>query len=490
MNDDELSRRLRDELQSRIFPPDVAPEAVYEHLRSLSSMQGVRASGSARGRSASRDTFRLAAAAAVVALVVAGVLWRDSGKPAAVGATPTPSSSTTPFLWTPDPTALNIAPRASTIMRAERFDATTGWAEISRPDGSVYMVFTVDGGLTWSKPPQGEVGNGIDGIEFLDRDHGWQVGQVWDASLKDRSSNLTVSRTSDGGATWKSATLGPGAGLDGSGWSETLAVHFRDRQNGVVIFALVGMADYTKPAEASLPPDVCESFSTSDGGATWSAPTAGLCLSDVTFVSGSLGYAHLWTHAPDIYSISNSPDFYVTTDGGHQWTRAQLPEGWKSADSSTAIYFMQQRSDGTIRALCGCGPRAGESSGAALRISLISSGDGGRTWTSMGAPQGLDATHAWMVGTATEDQWIGADFDGMTLVHSSDGGLSWQKLEPVGLPIGVEPRGWSIWDGGWAVVTTEICGPQYRGSRTCITDTSTLYATSDGGKTWTKILTP
>ena len=264
--------------------------------------------------------------------------------------------------------------------------------------------------------------------------------------------------------TWQSATVGPGTSLGQNGGFENLTVHFRDHQNGVVLFAYGDVADYTHP-EASLAPDVCESLSTSDGGATWSAPTAGLCLAGATFVSSTLGYAYLWVHAPDIHSLSYSPDFYVTTDGGRTWTRAQLPEGWRSPDSSPAIYFMQQRSDGTIRALCGCGPHTGESSGATLGINLISSSNGGLTWTSLGTPQGLGDMHAWMVGTVTEDHWIGAAFDGQTLVlaQTSDGGLNWQKVEPVGLPTGAEPRLWSIWDGGWAVVTTQICGPAVRG---------------------------
>jgi photosystem II stability/assembly factor-like uncharacterized protein len=490
MNDDELGRRLQDELHRRINPPDCAPEAVHEHLRSLRSMQQIRFAGRSRRTRLFRDLFGLAAAAALAALVVAGILWRNSGQPATGAATPTATPSRSPFLWTPGPTAINITPRASTILRAERIDATTGWAEISRPDGSVHMVFTNDGGSTWSEPPQGEVANGSQGIEFLDKDHGWQVGEVWGTSPTDRSSNLTVSRTTDGGVSWRGATLSPGTSLDQNGGFENLTVHFRDHQNGVVLFAYGGMADYTQPAEASLAPDVCEAFSTSDGGATWSAPTAGLCLAGATFVSSTLGYAYLWVHAPDIYSLSNSPDFYVTTDGGQTWTRAQLPEGWRSPDSSPAIYFMEQRSDGTIRALCGCGPHAGQSSGATLGINLISSSDGGLTWTSLGTPQGLDDTHAWMVGAVTEDQWIGADFDGQTLVQTSDAGLSWQKVEPVGLPTGAEPRQWSIWDGGWAVITTEICGPESRGGRSCITDTSTLYSTSDGGQTWTPILAP
>jgi hypothetical protein len=170
-----------------------------------------------------------------------------------------------------------------------------------------------------------------------------------------------VSRTTDGGVTWQSAVLGPGTSLDRSRGFENLTVHFRDRQNGVVLFAYGDMADYTQP-EASLAPDVCESFSTSDGGATWSAPTAAPCLAGATFVSRTLGYGHLWVHSPDKYSLANSPDLYVTTDGGRTWTRAQLPEACSSPDSSPDIYFMQQRKDGTLRALCGAARRLASAS--------------------------------------------------------------------------------------------------------------------------------
>jgi photosystem II stability/assembly factor-like uncharacterized protein len=489
MNDEQLGRRLQDELHRRINPPDGAPEAVHEHVRSLRSMEEVRAAGPARRRGILRDLFALAAAVAIVALAAAGLLWRSSSQPAG-RATPTAVPTRT-FSWTPGPTAIDVTPTASTIERVERIDANSGWAAILRPNGSTDLVFTDDGGSTWSGPSQGTVVNPSREMEFLDRKHGWDVGEVGGTSPSPPvpPSTLTVSRTTDGGTTWQSSKVGVGTSIDQGGGFETLTVHFRDRQNGVVIFAYGSPADYTQPAEASLAPDVCEVFSTSDGGVTWSSPAAGLCLEDVNFVSSSVGYAYLWTHGPDIYSISTSPDFYVTSDGGQTWTRAQLPEGWNSPDSSAAIYFMQQRSDGTIRALCRCGPQTAQVSGGSAGVHLISSGDGGRTWTSLGSAQGLGGTQYWQVGSVSEDRWIAADWAGQTLFRTSDGGLTWQKLEPTGLPTGAEPREFSIWNGGWAIVTTEICGPESSGPA-CITATSTLYSTADGGQTWTPILTP
>ena len=79
MNDDEMGRRLHDELHRRIEAPETAPEAVYEHLRNLRSMPEFRSAGSRAPAGLVRGLFGLAAAVAVVALVAAGLLsWLSS----------------------------------------------------------------------------------------------------------------------------------------------------------------------------------------------------------------------------------------------------------------------------------------------------------------------------------------------------------------------------------------------------------------------------
>ncbi|MGZ6266884.1 MAG: hypothetical protein ACXWN4_08260, partial [Candidatus Limnocylindrales bacterium] len=84
MTDDELGRRLHDELQSRIDPPASAPEAVREHLRNLRSMQEVRL-GEPGPSHSFRNLFAVAAAVAIIALLTTGLLTWQSLKPRTAG---------------------------------------------------------------------------------------------------------------------------------------------------------------------------------------------------------------------------------------------------------------------------------------------------------------------------------------------------------------------------------------------------------------------
>ena len=313
--------------------------------------------------------LRLGAALVTCAVLVSGLFL---GRSFLTG----PASSTAPISFQPSPTpgrqasaTATSAVSGPTISGVDRFDKTSGLIFLS--DGKRdYVSTTKDGGSTWSDlRPMPSGGRKLDAY-FVDIDHGWRAYDISAGTLK-------LGRTTDGGKTWQEASVEFPAGnqLPTSVYIQG-SVHFRDRSNGVLLLTyaegLVGGAD-----PPTWPPYFCGEFTTSDGVVTWAAPSAGRCLLGPTFISDLVGYAGIrdetWGNSPPSPAV-----MAMTTDGGGTWTDAQLPRDWVPHGWSTQILFMQRRSDGTLRALCSCGPQ--DQVGLFMNPSVISSNDGGRTW--------------------------------------------------------------------------------------------------------------
>jgi hypothetical protein len=408
-----------------------------------------------------------------------------------------PASSTAPFSFQPSPSSVNTAtavpsptpsPQASatatpaasgpTITGVVRFDSTSGLSFLSDDKGD-YLRTTTRGGSTWSELRSMPSGGRSLAAVFVDIEHGWRAHDI-------TAGKVSVARTTDGGKTWQEASLEFAAGnqlptspyIDGS-------VHFRDRSNGVLLLTyaegLVGGSD-----PPLWPPYFCGEFTTSDGGATWSAPRAGRCLLRPTFVSALVGYAGIrdetWSNtSPTPAAMA------MTTDGGRTWTDAQFPTGWVTEDwTITHILFMQQRSNGTLRALCSCGPPP-ETYEFGQRPLVISSNDGGRTWSSVGVSFGFGGTGEW-VDAVSEDRWLSNNGSLSTLEVSEDGGLKWLGLQPAGLLDGDLPANASTWSNGWLLMSTVTCPTT--GLLDCFITSGHLYASDDGGRTVRPIAVP
>jgi photosystem II stability/assembly factor-like uncharacterized protein len=156
---------------------------------------------------------------------------------------------------------------------------------------------------------------------------------------------------------------------------------------------------------------------------------------------------------------------------------------------------MQERPDGTLRALCDCGPVDAQTDRVSIKEpSVMSSSDGGLTWTSLGQAQGLatgteaSPSFAW-VTPLSDDHWVGLIEPYQTLVETDDGGFTWRTVSPSGLAAGLLPRDLSAPVAGWAIATTNVCATSPDGDLGCWAQSSSLYATSDGTN-WTEILTP
>ncbi len=179
------------------------------------------------------------------------------------------------------------------ILRLHALDDMRAWAAITEG-----VVRTTDGGSNWEvvmipdfprlKDGQGNTYGGIRGITFLNERVGWVVGV-----------DGGISKTTDGGATWKSLTA--------AGAKTLYSVSFSDETNG-----------WVTGDSASL-------HATSDGGATWRAVATGdtpdpgsTRLNDYNAV--------LFTDSETGIVIGERGRVFSTRDGGEEWIQGDAPE--------------------------------------------------------------------------------------------------------------------------------------------------------------------
>jgi photosystem II stability/assembly factor-like uncharacterized protein len=396
--------------------------------------------------------------------------------PAVATATPTDEAPVLPT-DTVRPTAQVVKGRAApgqflTIQKLFMLDSLNGWCigtVDSGPDDHIFRTF--DGGETWRDltPPvlPSNLGDNSLAAEgaFVSPMQAWVVYFPRQAALPD--SKVVVWSTENGGQTWDASQA-----LDLSGIPAEFfiagSLGFLDRQHGWLLVHL----------GAGMSHDYVAIFSTADGGATWQR------VADPQSISSLMGCGKTglsFTDAQNAWLAGDCPGlmsglfFYHSQDGGKNWNQVMLP-----APSGT-------QSDLFSRAENGCGILGiPYSSADALvvylrcqmyedsnpRSWLVSSRDGGMTWSSRGlpAPFGhlyfLDERNAWLLGTLAQDNPAG----GAELFRSTDGGGNWVSVLPVGWqgePIFVDS------DHGWVVA-------QAGGN-------SALVYSTNGGEVWREI---
>ena len=307
---------------------------------------------------------------------------------------------------------------------------------------------------------------------FVDAQHGWYSG--WDGSY-DASSQATVWRTVNQGATWKPLTTRSAAFTSGGVWG-----------GGFFAFATRTTGIWVRASHAVL--------RTTNAGATWHSVRVAPkwhWLNDASFATSRVGWAcsergsageqgsiakttnagATWriqkrfavSHGTYFLRVScpNARTCYVlgmdpkgqcvwaTADGGKHWTRRRLPGGtyWTSFDFPTAATGWVVGWGGSIAKTVNAGRtwQGYGGDGAADDFQSVSfcnskvgyavgslglcerTTDGGATWTPSGAfpaysedyslvaVEGVDRTHAWV-----------ADSYG-AIYETADGGNSWQE---------------------------------------------------------------
>jgi photosystem II stability/assembly factor-like uncharacterized protein len=338
----------------------------------------------------------------------------------------------------------------------------TGYDDNFHGRTSGMVLTTVDGGTTWTK--RSNVGGygymALTGVSLATPAIGWVVGRQSDGSMTEG----LILKTTDGGATWTEQTRPPNPAA-----------------------AVVALS----PLDARVVGEDAMVLRTVDGGQTWSYATdpgpPPAELSAVSFADEANGWAigpsamlHTtdggitWTSQPSgrgLYVAAASPtDAWAATDGAI----ARTSDGgrtWLTQDTSSVtdpdrpiLHLMGLAAGSPRRAwaigqICGAQPLC-------LRV-ILRTDDGGATWSRVVSPNVALLSIAAVSPTVV---WIGAQEGGerAALLHTADGGLTWQVVYPEGVP-GFHPL-YSI-----AAPSPEVVW---------LIGFGTVVRTTDGGRTW------
>jgi len=386
------------------------------------------------------------------------------------------SSPEPPLAATPTPTPLRpTAPPVSrplTIGYIQMIDRTTGWAEgFHGTVGRTRILRTMDGGVTWRDVSPGPLGNRGRSAFFLDGliawSWSWESGETW--------------RTQDGGESW--TPMQPASSQfdfwfsdsqDGwragaSGWGVSFLQlgfeYLATTQNGGKTWQLTNSPPADSYTYLAFPDpqtawalrtgatdrDV-EGFRylkvpwwlevTSDGGQTWQTRTVPMpldarlgretgpgifYLDDVglcDFVAPVFTSATVWKLA---LGCENQGWMLTTSNQGRTWVISSLPEG----SLIRGVQFLNPSMGWILR-----WDQLGSS-----RSRLYRTADGGETWTQLEHTEWaaaqlnfVDAGTGWAVASTCTEVTCSRSEASTALVKTTDGGLTWEVLEPQIVP--------------------------------------------------------
>lgn len=339
------------------------------------------------------------------------------------------------------PTSINAPIVSAPGLAALRMiDENNGWGITD-----TQVVRTDDGGVTWyDVSPSGVSSLGYAAnFDFLDSTHGWVI-------LADQTDPFKgmMYHTTDGGATWTTASVPFGSG----------DLQFLDANDGWVMASLGAGAGSMGVAV----------FQTTDGGATWtqtytndpnqqgagdSLPLGGL-KDGLTALDMQAAWIGGVTYAPGVIYL------YQTKDGGQTWNQSplQIPAGYDQAEFETI------------------GPKFITSSNAYLPVHVSSqngvmlaiyiSRDGGQSWLLTPTLIPLGGS---MDFVSADDGFV---WNGTSFYVTHDGAQTWATVSP-DVAFGDSFAGMDFVNASTGFVITND-----------VTGTRNLYKTTDGGATW------
>ena len=343
---------------------------------------------------------------------------------------------------------------------------TAGW--MTGPAGHVFR--TTDGGHTWNDVTPSTYVSTVVSPFFFDADHAWITQQA-------SATSILVLRTANGGKSWDRGTPFTVSGLKTIG---PTTLFFADSIDGWLLGSSI---DPVLPSPQNVGFEFL--YRTTDGGAHWrlitdnrahppACPWFGLAFSSLT-----TGW--LTTYCGP---SGGRPELLVSRDSGTTWATQPLP-----VTLTPGAYVFPPVLFGSSRGWLAI---VGSDS---IGLLLVTS-DGGRTWTQRNMPGAsqygvgpavevlagdfIDDRHAFLIAGPGLAANTSAPNIPMPLYRTDDGGVTWKAVKN---NLSLVTVNGSITDvyfvsdrSGFAVSSESA--PYTLGSRT-------LYATNDGGATWT-----
>ncbi len=292
------------------------------------------------------------------------------------------------------------------------------------------IICTEDGGKTWNerlgvRPGGHERINDflieLSGISLVNQSIGWAVGN-----------DGQIMKTEDGGKTWSMAARNTGCGGN---------AFFINKKTG-------WLHGYGTPY-------ICR---TDDGGHTWEKQDAGFDVWSVFFVNETKGWAvgtikEGTGQATKVWGVMKH-----SNDGGKTW-KTQFKE---FMDDEIAGLYNVSFLNAQIGWVVG------------KKGTILHTEDGGEHWEhqksgdpelQLMAVQFIDLKTGWITGIRSTEVWSGV------VLHTTDGGRHW-KSQYSKKGFGLENAFFTDKKNGWVTGETEWGG------------VSSLFRTSDGGKTW------
>lgn len=343
--------------------------------------------------------------------------------------------------WTP------LATFQQAIRQLDFISSARGWALTEAG-----LFSSEDGGRTW-QPAAQPGANPPDRVDFWDEQHGWaQTGEAYAA-------------TSDGGKTWTPFASPCSQAFIRSSFS------LAGPQTGYV---LCNGQPATAMAEKAL-------FRSDDGGQHWqqvaATPTTGGAQSGGAQAGGAQAGSAQSGGLPMVGHIQElrflDPDhgwlslsrggLLRSSDGGRTWQQLSGPDGQDNPPRSLRFLTAQQ------------GFALMPGNGGILPVATR---DGGKTWAVLSTAV-VPAFHARLAAfDGNRAISIGSNTSAGAVLRTADGGRTWEQVG--GLPGPVADVSFVDPLHGWAIVDrSDQSGP-----------VRTLYATRDGGATWSPLPRP
>lgn len=288
----------------------------------------------------------------------------------------------------------------SNVVWATAYDGTQTGATIRE------YTMTTDGGATWLAGTVTATGLnanfGLANISAIDADTAYASIYPITATIAPQG----VYKTTNSGATWTKVTTGKFTAAA----SFINVVHFFNAKDGVAL---------GDPAGGYF-----EAYTTNDYGVTWTrVPQANIPYTPQANEYGTVGY--YGANDSTILYSTNFGNILVSKDRGYTWTVATTP----ITASGTAIPKLVFKDKNTVMGLI-----INSTQGV---NSLISSIDGGSTWSYAGVDTAADifdfSDFAYVPGTANTWFITSANFStgGLGSAYTEDGGATWIGIDKV-----------------------------------------------------------